>query len=206
MRDCVASRLRLPDISGIRIQGISDKDTDLISFLNDCTPASLNLLAVNYFPNISTGIKSKFYVDAFSKAAARTNKEVYFSRIEFSAEDLQTVVRAAHKAERIVFHFCCIHCSSGLDFGADLNYNTKFLSFQQWGNMSKERMTDWKSDPSSFSFVVDAIDRCRLRVSLQKLSIAFNETLSTFKVQEELKAKGMPHISVVEDSPAPLSL
>ena len=130
MRDCVTSRLRLPDLNGIRVEHISDADADLASFLNDCTPARLKLLAVNWDSNSATGIKSKFYVDAFSGAAARTTKEVYFKCIDFSAEDLQTVVRAARNAERIVFYFCCVHCSPGLDFGADLSYNTKFLSFQ----------------------------------------------------------------------------
>ena len=131
MRDCVTSRLRLPDLNGIRVDCISDADADLASFLGDCTPARFKLLAVNYGANSATGIKSKFYVDAFSGAAASTTKEVYFCCIDFSAEDLQTVVRAARNAERIVLNWCCVHCSPDLDFGADLSYNTKFLSFYQ---------------------------------------------------------------------------
>ena len=130
MRDCVNSKLRLPYLNGIAVDHISDADADLASFLSDCTPAQLKLLAVNYDYNSWTGIKSKFYIDAFSRAAASTTKEVFFCCIDFSAEDLQTVVRAALNTERIVFNWCCIHCSSGLDFGADLSYNTEFLSFQ----------------------------------------------------------------------------
>ena len=206
MRDCVTSRLRLPDLKGIRIDKISDTDADLASFLSDCTPTSLKLLAVNCSINSYTGIKSKFYVDLFSQAAARTTKEVYFNCIDFSAEDLQTVVRAAHNAERIVLSFCCIHCSSGLDFGVDLSYNTKFLSFQEWGyTRFKERTTDWIADPSKFSLIVDAISKSGLKNSLEKLSISLNQTLSVSKVQEELSAKGMSHISVVEEDPNPFS-
>ena len=206
MKDCWTSRLRLPDLSGIRIDYISDEDIHFANFLSKCTPEHLKLLAVNYCTKSKTGIKSKFYVDEFSKAAARTAKEVYFSCIDFSAEDLETVVKAAHNAERIVFHFCCIHCSSGLNFGADLSYNTKFLSFQYWGSTGfKERTTDWKEDPSSFSLIVDAIGGSGLRTSLEKISIANNQTLSASKVQEELNAKGMSHISVVEEYAAPLS-
>ena len=132
MRNCIASKLRLPNFKGIQINYISDADADadLASFLSDCTPAQLKLLTVNWDAICNTGIKSKFYVDVLSREAARTTKEVFFCCIDFSAEDLQTVVRASHNAERIVFHLCCIHCSSGLDFGADLSYNTKFLSFQ----------------------------------------------------------------------------
>ena len=197
MRDCVTSRLRLPDLNGIRIDYISD--ANLASFLSNCTPARLKQFTVNYNPNSHTGIKSKFYVDAFSGAAARNTKNVFFKCIDFRAKDLQTVVRAACDAENIVFSNCCIHCSSGLDFGANLSYNTKFLSFQYWGSKKyKENTTDWIAGSSKFSLIVDAIGSSGLKASLEKLSIAWNSTLSASKVQEELKAKSMSHISVVE--------
>ena len=206
MRDCVTSRLRLPDLNRIRIDNISDADRDLASFLTNCTPVNLKLLTVNWDSNSNIGIKSKFYVDAFSGAAARTTKEVYFNCIDFSAKDLQTVIRAACNVERIVFNFCCIHCSSGLDFGADLSYSTKFLSFQGWGSTkTKERTTYWKDDPSKFSLIVDSIGNSGLKTSLQKLSIAYNHTLSVSKVQDELNAKGMSHISVVQENVFPLT-
>ena len=206
MRNWVTSRLRLPDLNGIRVDYISDTNTDVTCFLSDCTPARLKLLNVNCLRNSDSGIKSKFYVNAFSEAAVRTTKEVYFSCIDFRAKDLQTVIRAAHSTERIVFYFCCIHCSSGLDFGADFSYKTKFLSFQSWGNTNhKERTTDWKADPSKFSLIVDAIGSSGLKASLKILSIAWNQTLSASIVQEELNAKGMSHISVVKEFVYPLS-
>ena len=207
MRNCVTSRLKLPDLNGIRIDYISEDDADLVSFISDCTPARLQKLIINYFANSKTGIKSKFYADAFSEAARRTTTEVYFQCIDFSAEDLQTVVRSARNAERIVFEYCCIHCSSGLNFGVDLSYKTKYLSFQFWGNTDyEERTTDWKAEPSSFSLILDAIGNSGLRASLEKLSIYDNPTLSASKVQEELNAKGMPHISVIEQYSNPLEL
>ena len=206
MRDCVTSRLRLPDLNGIRVDNISNSDADLASFLSNCTPEKLKLLRVNLPAKNFIGIKSNFYVDAFSLAAARTTKEVYFFCIDFRAEDMQTVVRAAHNAERIVFLHCHIHCSSGLDFGADLSYKTKFLSFQRWGStFFKTITTDWKADPSKFSLIVDAIGSSGLKASLQKLDIHDNDTLSASEVQKELNAKGMSHISVVEEGSDPLS-
>ena len=206
MRDCIASRIRLPNLNGIRVDYILNKNADLASFLSDCTPARLKLLAFNHFTIGFEGIKSKFYVDAFSEAAASTTKEVYFKCINFSSEDLQTVVRAARNAERIVFCNCSIHCSSGLDFGAELSYNTKFLNFQFWGTTKwRQRKTDWKADPSKFSLIVDAIGSSGLRASLERLSIAYNQTLSASKLQEELNAKGMSHISVVLEYVSPLS-
>ena len=202
----MTSRLRLPDLKGIRVDCISDADADLASFLSDFTHARLKLLWINFSVNSLTGIKSKFYVDSFSRATAMTTKEVYFFCIDFSAEDLQTVVRAARNAEKIVFSFCCIHCSSGLDFGADLSNNTKFLSFQGWGSTNwVERTTDWKAEPSKFSLIVDAIGTSRLKGSLEKISIYNNPTLSASEVQEDLNSKGMSHISVVQEGPGPLT-
>ena len=198
MKDCITSKLRFPDLKKLKIDCISDSDADLASFLSYCTPVRLKLLAVNYFRNSRIGIKSKFYVDAFSEAARRTTEEVYFHCIDFRAEDMQTVVRAAHNVKKIVFHYCSIHCSSGLDFGADIRYKTRLLSFHSWGCIYyKEFTTDWKTDPSKFSLIVDAISSSGLRASLERLSIYGNPTLSASKVQEELNEKGMPHISVV---------
>ena len=199
MRDCVASKLSLPDLNGIQINYISDADADLEEFLSKCTPAHLQEFWVNLLSNSWIGIKSKFYIDAFSEAARRTVKKVCFGNIDFSAKDLQTVVRAAHNTEQIEFYSCCIHCSSGLDFGADLNYKTKVISFESWGNTDyKERTTDWKKDPSKFSLIVDAISGCGLKDSLQELLICDNQTLTASKVQTELDEKGMSNISVVE--------
>ena len=147
MRDCVTSRLRLPDLNWIRVDCISDADADLASFLSDCTPARLKLFNVNYYSNFTTGIKSKFYVDAFSQAAARTIKEVFFNIIDFSAEDLQTVVRAARNAEIIVFYLCCIHCSSGLDFGASsVNFTPPSLG-EGGFNFWKKNLKKFENQP-----------------------------------------------------------
>ena len=190
----------MPDIKELRIDFISDSDAELESFLKDCCPTQLSMLAVNWMANKNEEINSKFYVDSFSVAAAAVIKEACFQYINFSAEDLQTVVKAAHNAEHIVFCDCSIHCTSTLDFGADLSYNTKFISFQGWGSMrNQERTTDWKTDPNSFKNIVDAISRSGLRTSLKKISIKFNQTLSLYKVQALFEAKGMHHIRVVND-------
>ena len=130
MRDCVASKLKLPDLYLIEIDDMLDADADLAIFLNECYPARIDDFFVNNYSKIFTGIKSKFYINAFSETAVRAVKTVFFRYIDFNAEDLQTIVRAAHNAEEIKFNCCCIHCSSDLDFGVDLKYNTNFLSFQ----------------------------------------------------------------------------
>ena len=200
MRNCVVSKLKLPDLELIWIDYISDADADLVSFLNECTPARIDNFAVNEYSENKIGKKSKFYIDAFSETAARTIKKVYFRYIDFIAEDLQTIIRAAHNTEEIKFCNCNIHCSPDFDFGADLKYNTNFLSFRSWGESNiEERTTDWKTNPSSFSLIVDAICGSGLRVSLQNLDISYNDSLSASKVHAEFVEKGMPNIYIVQE-------
>ena len=137
---------------------------------------------------------------------ASATKEIYFHWIDFRMEDLQSIIKAACKTERIVFNWCCIHWSSELDFDNCQNYNTQFLSFQQWGRVDyQERTTDWKTDPPCFQNIVNAISRWGLRFSLKRVSIAYNPTLDKSQVQALFNEKGMSNILVDETSPVPLS-
>ena len=202
MRNWVTSKIRLPGLYGLQIEYWTHEDTDVDFFYFLCYffPAHLNLLHVNCWLNSPIGINPKLFFDAYSKAVARTIKEVSFFQIDFSSKGLQTVVKAASNVEIILFDFCNVHCSSDLDFGAHHNYKTKFLSFQWWGCLTgNQRITDWIADPSRFSFIVEAISSSGLRDSLCKLSIYNNQTLWISEVQEEFNKKGMSHISVVDE-------
>ena len=203
----MTSKLRLPDLKGIGIESISDADADLASFLSDCIPLHLLLFSINWDANSWIGIKSEFYIDLLLKAVSKVTKEVYFWCFDFSAKDLEQIIKAAHNSERLVFRFCCIHCSPGFGLCINLyNYNTKFLSFECWGSTEyKERTTDWKTDPSCFENIVDAIKNSGLKDSLQKVSIGLNQTLSKEKVQELFNNKGMSQITVTEEVQNPLS-
>ena len=130
MKDCVISKLKLPNLNGLNIEYNSNVDADLISFLRDCTPAHLRLFVIKCWRFHPEEINSKFFTESFSKIAARISKEVFFFSILFNAKDFQTIVKAACNTERIMFRYCSINYSSGFDFGSDLIYKTKFLSFQ----------------------------------------------------------------------------
>ena len=93
-------------MNGIQIDHISDTETDLNNFLGDCTPTQIKVLCFNWYANSLTGILGKFYVNSLSKVVAAATKEVYFRCIDFSAEDLQTIVKAACNTERLIFRFC----------------------------------------------------------------------------------------------------
>ena len=203
LKDIETSNLKLPDIKRIRFDYVSDSDANLSRFLTNCTPNQFKFLCVNSSSTASTLIKSKIDINSLSKAVSAVTKEVYIRLYEFSEEDLQQFVRAACNVERIIIQRCSVHCSSALDFGAKLKYKTNFLSFQLWGYTDyTELTTDWKTDPSCFSNIVDAIGSSGLRDSLTKLSIYDNQTLDKAKVQELLNAKGMTHILVELESPS----
>ena len=196
----------MSDLNGIQLNYISKADADLASFLSDCTPAHLCLLAANWYSNNNAGIKSEFYINSLSKAVSKVTKEVYFWCFDFSTINLEQIIKTAHNSERLVFRFCCIHCSPDLDFGSTCDYNTKFLSFECWGQTDYiVRMSEWKTDPSCFENIVDAIKNSGLKDSLQKVSIGYNQTLSKEKVQELFNSKGMSHITVTEENQIPLS-
>ena len=64
--------------------------------------------------------------------------------------------------------------------------------------------TDWKSTPSSFRNIVEAISKSGLKDSLQQVDIKYNETLDKYEVQAMFNELGMPHISVVQINPNPI--
>ena len=197
----MAFKLRLPDIKRIEVNNISDSDTDLVnSFLNS-TPDRLKILCIDHDSPGGTPVKYKLDINSLSKAVAAVTKEVYISCFEFSAADLQQLIRAACNAERIVFYLWSVHCSSALDFGATIEYKTNYLGFDYWGSTSdRDLITDWKADPSCFNYIVDAIGNSGLKSSLTKLNICDNKTLKKQKVQELLNENGMGHIEVVEEN------
>ena len=200
----MAFKLKLPDMKRIQICCYSDSDTDLVdSFLNWNTN-NLKILCIYRNALIGTPIKYNLDINSLSKSVAAVTREVYISCFEFSAADLQQLIRAAFKAERIIFNLCSIHCSSALDFGAKIKYSTNYLGFDCWGDTSStETKTDWKTNPFCFSYIVDAIGNSGLKRSLIKLNIYENQTLEKQKVQELLTAKGMKHIKVVEEESDP---
>ena len=202
MKDWLISKLRLPNLNGIHIEYNSEVDADLIKFLCDCTPLHLPLFAISFFRYHPNWIKSKLFIEAFSKVAARTSKEILFFGVNYSSKDLQLIVKAACNIERIVFSFCRICCYSDFNFGSDLIYKTKFLSFQTWKTFSFYRYPSkaWINDYSCFLLIVDAIRSSGLRTSLEKLNIYKSSAEFKTHMQEVLNEKGMSHISVIDEN------
>ena len=193
------AKLRLPNLRAVQIGRVSNNDADLISFLNNCTPAQLKLLKFNYCSSSLT-TKAKFYMRSLPKLVSATTEEVYLNRLEFSEEELEQIMKASCNAERLIFDSCDIHCSTALDFGSALKYKIKVLSFQCWGDsFDSNWKADWKSTPTCFDNIIEAIVNSGLRSSIQTISICNNQTLSVEKVQKTLNKKGMSQVTVDEE-------
>ena len=199
LTDLCSSKLRLPNIRKIEIDYISDDNKELNSFFQNWVPPKLSLLWVNYPFNTATGIKMGFYIDSISKAIRSVSKEIYLWCFEIKEFELEQIVKFASNWERLIFDFNDIHCSKKLDFSCSIKYKIKFLSFSNCGNIcSEDRKSDWKSTPSCFKNIVEAISKCGLKDSLQEVDIEYNETLNKDDIQAMFNELKMPHISVVQ--------
>ena len=205
LTDLCSSKLRLPNIRKIQIDHISDANKELNSFFQNWIPSKIDLLWVNYLWNTRTGIKMGFYIDSISKAMKSVSKEIYLTCFEIKEPELEQIIKSSSDWERLILRFSDIHCSKKLDFGVYDKYKIKFLSFTYCGDTRyKERKSDWKSTPSCFKNIVEAISKSGLKDSLEKVDIRFNDTLNKDEVQAMFNELGMSHISVVETSPAPM--
>ena len=199
------SKLRLPNIRKIQIACISDGNKELNLFFQKWVPSKFDLLSVNYGWNNSTGIKMGFYIDSISKAMKSVEKEIYLTCFEIKETELEQIIKSASNWERLILHYNDIHCSKKLDFGVSKKYKIKFLSFARCGNKSlKYRKSDWKTTPSCFKNIVEAISKSGLKDSLQQVDIYSNDTLKKDEVKAMFNELEMSHISVVEIGPEPI--
>ena len=205
LTDLVSSKLRLPNIRKIKIDHISDGNKELNSFFQNWVPSKIDLLSVNNWRNTDTGIKMDFYIDSISKTIKSVSKEIYLGCFEIKESELEQIIKSASNWERLILHYSDIHCSKKLDFSVSAKCKIKFLSFTFCGHTgSSYRKTDWKSTPSCFKNIVEAISKSGLRDNLEQVDIYNNETLKKDEVQVMFNELGMSHISVVQKCHSPM--
>ena len=205
LTDFGSSKLRLPNIRKIRIDNISDGNKELNSFFQNWVPSKLDLFSFNYYSYTRTGIKMDFYIDPISKAMKSVSKEIYLTCFEIKETELEQIIKSSSDWERVILYFSDVHCSKKLDFSVSSKYKVKFFSFIYCGYTGlNNKKTDWKTTPSCFKNIVEAISRSGLKDSLQQVDIYGNQTLKKDEVQVLFNELEMPHISVVEIGPAPM--
>ena len=146
-------KLKLPNIKRIRIDNISDSDTDLNSFLLNWTPDQLELFAMNINSINPSRVKADFYIEALCKTLKSVTKEVYIRWMNLTSSDFEQIIKASSNSERLVFRYNEIQCATVLNFVTTSKYNIKFLSFDYWGDPSLKK-SEFNSDPSTFKHII----------------------------------------------------
>ena len=203
MIELESAKLRLPYIRRIQIDKVTASDYDLNPFLLNWIPDQIELFWMNWKFISNDAIKVDLYLDALCKTLRTVTKEVYLWGILLDESTLEKVVKSASNSERLVLRWCKISCSSALDFSTPSKYNTKFMSFTNWGNSS--RNSDFKTNPSLFENIVEAISKSGLKDSLQILDIPYCG-LDKEKVKGLFITHGMSNVSIVEESPQPMNM
>ena len=108
-------------------------------------------------------------MNSLLKAISNASKEVWINWFDISPGDLQQIIKASYRTERLIFCQCNIYLSHPLDFSICSKYNIKFLSFYYCGD--SERTSDFLIDPACFESIIEAIAKSGLRFSLEKLDI-----------------------------------
>ena len=191
----------------IKLDQVSNSDLNYNAFFENWFPPKLQLFCLNCPRYDATAIKAEFYINSLWKAVSSVTKEVFIDCFEFSEAELEQIIKSASNAERVVLNYWDIRCSTVLDFGSEIKHKIKHLSFAQWGyNKDFYRTTDWKSNPSCFENIINAISKCKLKSSLEEINIYGNSTLDKAKVKQVFDAKGMSKINLIENAPYPLIL
>ena len=174
LRDFKDLKPRLLNLNGIRIECIPSWDADFASFLRDCTPNCLRLLAVNCNANSHAAVNRSFTQFAVEGCSSGQRNLLQLHRIQ-----RRRPAEGHHCSEKFTencVQLLLIHCSSLMDFEINRKCSTEYLSFQLWGSARfDERTTEWKTDPSCFSRIVKGIWSSGLRARLRKVNIKWNK-------------------------------
>ena len=190
-----SAKFRIPNIRRIRIDNITDDDTDLNSFLSNWVPDRFELFWLNNNHMNETSVKADFYMNTLCKTLKWVSKEVFIQCLKLTTSDLEQVFKASSNSERLVIRFCDVSCSTALDFVTTDKYNIKILSFCNW--CGPKRKSDFESNPISFENIVEAIGKSGLKDSLQTLDIK-GCWLDKTVVQGLLSKHGMGAVIVVK--------
>ena len=200
LTDIVSSNLKLPDIMHITLDKLEEGDKDARCFLENWISNKKESIYINSKIINNKGIKVDNYLDSISNAIKLASDNVCINWFEINEEGLEKIVKSVFYSTRFSLMFCEIHCSKTLDFIIKEKYRIKQISFNCCGNTgAAEIKTDWKTNPSSFENIVEAISKCGLKYSLEQVSIYGNQTLKKDEVQLLFNKHGMPHIDVIDD-------
>ena len=108
------------------------------------------------------------YIDVLTAIISRTTTEVKFAYPTLNYDELSAIVKASKHINKLVFHGLKLHKTGKIDFGSDLDYKIKVLSFQWSG---EEVFCNWKKDKTEFDTIYIKIKKSELHKNLKTLDL-----------------------------------
>ena len=114
-------KCRVPNVHCISMNCFNSGEPSISNFLTYCMPVSFSGLCIN-MNNSVTNSPVDFYRKALERAIRLVKKEVFLFSVRMNSSTLETIVKAATKADKLIFSDCQIDASSDLDFSSTYEY------------------------------------------------------------------------------------
>ena len=97
-----------------------------------------------------------------------TVNEILITCCKINSEELSQLVQNSKHCNRLWINACELTIDTDIDFGDDIPYSVKFLSFHWTGRSGN---SDWTKNKSDMKAVMKAISTSGLKHSLQEINV-----------------------------------
>ena len=149
---------KLPEISGVRLQNISESIDEVNKFLKLSIPQNLKWLEFNF--SHSSQVEGEIFIDSLLYTARniKTNFSIYCTNL--SNFDFWRLIKAVSHWKEVGFYSWNIDTSEEWKFSEISNWNIQRLSLRTWG---ARRFSYWSINPERFSNILKGISIITLK-------------------------------------------
>ena len=110
----------------------------------------------------------RHYLDAILPHIHKVSKEIYFRLFKINNKDLSNIIKVSANCDRLILRGATIVNCGNIDFGKDLAYKIRFISFE---NTGRQEYSNWKKNKIQYNQIIDAIKNSGLFNSLNSLCL-----------------------------------
>ena len=137
-------------------------------------------------------------MDTLIPCLKAVHNEIVISDCIINSEELSQLVKNSKHSNRLWINGCKLTIDTDIDFGNDVQYSIKYLSFRWTGKSAK---SDWGKNKSDMKTVMKAICKSSLKDSLQEINVHQCQ-VTIQEVQQALKDNGLhENIKVTDYNP-----
>ena len=185
--------VKLPRLKKLRLKHFIAGDQEVERFMTYSFPEKLNYFTFSLWCEKSQNITQ--YMDILKPCLQRTKKQIVFCDSIMNSKQLSQLVQYSKHCSGLWLNGCTINVDSEIDFGNEIPYNIKFLSFCRSGKPSK---SDWATNLPDMMAIMKAISQSNLKNSLDEINI-FHCGVSIEEVSQVLKNNGIENIKVTDN-------